>query len=150
MGAIVVQPARLIGLPAEAFRASLTEDHHLALATLATLAGQSQRTARQIKDLKLRSSSQRLACYLLELARAADPGTINLPHDKKLIASHLGMTPESLSRGFATLRDYGVVNAANKVTLTNPTALRRFCQPDPVIDRDPPALAPAQGWQTRA
>ena len=148
-GAIVVQPARLVGLPVQAFRATLAEDHHLVLATLVTLAGQSQRTVQRIKDLKLRSSSQRLACYLLEFARVASGATIDLPHDKKLIASHLGMTPESLSRAFATLRDYGVVNAGNLVTLTNETALRRFGQPDPMIDRDTPALAPSPHWQSR-
>ena len=140
MGAIVVQPARLVGLPVKAFRAKLTEDHRLALATLDTLAGQSQRTVQQVKNLKLRSSSQRLACYLLELARAANRGTIDLAHDKKLIASYLGMTPESLSRAFNTLRDYGVVNAANKVTLTNKSALRRFCQ-RPRRHRDRPVHA---------
>ena len=148
MGAIVVQPARLVGLTMEAFRATLTEDHGLLLATLATLAGQSQRTVQQIKDLKLRSSSQRLACYLLELARVTDGAMIDLLHEKKLIASHLGMTPECLSRAFATLRDYGVVNAANLVTLTNEIALRGFGQPDSVIDRDPPALASSPHWQS--
>ena len=136
----VVQTARIVRLPAETFRAQLNRDHHLALSTLATLAGRSRRIVQHFKNLKLKRSSQRLACYLLDLASDGGRNDIDLPHDKRLIAAHLGMTPESLSRAFVLLQDFGVISVAKKVTLTDKSVLRNFCKPDPVIDDDRSAL----------
>jgi CRP/FNR family transcriptional activator FtrB len=86
---------------------------------------------RQVKDLKLRSSTQRLGCYLLALAREQNvEGEFRLPYDKRLLAGRLGMTPENLSRAFASLREYGVETHGSRVALHNPAALEAFAAPD--------------------
>ena len=66
--------------------------------------------------------------------------TITLPHEKRVLASLLGMTPENLSRAFANLGDYGVVVNGPLVSLTRPVPLQRLAKPTPLIDNHmPPA-----------
>jgi CRP/FNR family transcriptional activator FtrB len=56
----------------------------------------------------LRTGIERLANYLLREVVEQDARTqLTLPMDKRTLASHLGMTPENLSRGFGTLKGYG-------------------------------------------
>ena len=51
------------------------------------------------------------------------------------------MTPENLSRAFATLADYGVTVNGPEVTITRPVVLERLAKPEPLIDHHlPPDL----------
>ena len=57
------------------------------------------------KDLKLRTSLERLANFLLrEQVRAGQGAAFELSFEKRKLASLLGMTPENLSRAFRRLR----------------------------------------------
>ncbi|WP_366511215.1 helix-turn-helix domain-containing protein [Mesorhizobium sp.] len=61
---------------------------------------------RQIKNLKLRSSTQRVGCYALALSkRQGTPDRVVLPYEKMLIASELGIVRESFSRALSHLVD---------------------------------------------
>lgn len=138
MAARVIDRSRIFLIPAAVIREQIRHDSPLAVTLLATLSGHYRRLVRQIKDLKLRTSTQRLGCYLLELAEPAMNGggsgrgavSLALPVDKRLVAARLGMTPENLSRAFANLRPFGVRTAGLRVTLTDPDALRQICHPD--------------------
>jgi CRP/FNR family transcriptional activator FtrB len=56
-----------------------------------------------------------------------------LPYDKRLLASRLGMTPEHLSRAFASLRRHGVNTGHGRIViLNNPAALTAFARQDPI------------------
>ena len=103
---------------------------------LATLAAQSRRMVRQLKNLKLRSTVQRLGCFLLSLSEPAPDNTavVILPYDKQLIASQLGMTRESLSRALAALREVGVETQNDRILLKNPAGLASYCGSDALID----------------
>ncbi len=57
-----------------------------------------------------------------------------LPQEKRLLASYLGMTPESLSRAFKALRDHGVHIDGMRVTITDPAALAALVQPNTLLD----------------
>ncbi len=61
-------------------------------------------------------------------------GALQLPYEKRTLASALGMTPENLSRAFATLRPYGVEVDGAKVTLTDIPSLETLAKPNPLID----------------
>lgn len=135
MSARVIEPARVLLLPAARLRGEIGRNPELALAMLATMSRQFRRMVRQLKDLKLRTATQRLGCYLLTLAeRQGDTGVVVLPYGKKLIASRLGMTPENLSRSFAQLRAQHVTLKGNRVTLGDLDALRAAAPTDPLID----------------
>lgn len=141
VSAKVVHPARIVMVPAAAVLHAIADDANLSLAMLGSLSRQYRALLRQVKDLKLRTSTQRLGCYLLALAEenGAD-GMVELPHDKRLIAARLGMTPESLSRAFSALRTMGVEVRGHRIRLTDVSKLRQNCQPDRLIDSAEPEL----------
>ncbi len=126
----VIKPARLLLVPAAELRRSLRAELHLGRVVLEALAGQAAAYLEQIKHLKLRTTTQRLGCYLLTLAeRAGNGGEVVLPHEKQLVASELGMKPESLSRAFAALQENGVSMVGNRIQLGDIERLRAFCRP---------------------
>src|SRR5215469_8345791 len=101
----VPEPSRLLLIHAGVFRSAVAGDAALAQAVIAGLAGQFRRMARQVKNLKLRSATERVGCYLLTLSkRQGTPDRAVLPYEKTLVASELGMTRESFSRALAALR----------------------------------------------
>lgn len=135
MSAKVIDRARILLVPAAALRAQVEGNAGLATTMLASMAKHYRMLVRQIKDLKLRSSTQRLGCYLLALAHQTDSGTsITLPVDKRLIAARLGMTPENLSRAFSNLRQVGVRTTGQHVVIENIEGMRALCRPDPEIE----------------
>jgi CRP/FNR family transcriptional activator FtrB len=142
VSAKVVHPARILLLPGPALREKIALDATLAVAMVGSLSRQYRGLLRQVKDLKLRTSTQRLGCHLLALAAAnGNGGVIELPHDKRLIAARLGMTPESLSRAFSALRKLGVEVHGHRVRLTDIESLREQCVPDQLIDEFEPAIS---------
>ena len=138
MGAKVLEPARILMLPARSLRAEIVRSPKLALTMLASMATQFRTMVKQIKDMKLRTATQRLAAYILRLyrQRVGGAGEVTLPVSKRVLAGRLAMAPENLSRAFAALRDYGVAVHGSTITLTDVARLEDYCLPDPLIDDD--------------
>lgn len=135
MSARTLQPCRVVLIPAVDVRAAFRRDTEFALDAIEELAQGYRGMVRHAKNLKLRSSRERLAAYLLKLS--ADLGGaagFSLPHEKRLIASYLGITPESLSRCFKNLASQGVHIAGAHVTITDRKRLTAIARPDPLID----------------
>ena len=93
------------------------------------LAGMAIRLHGLIQDVEtysLRSSTQRVIGYLLQVADNDAPCEIALPTSKQVIASRLNLTPETLSRIFHDLSDAGLITVQGKrVTLHDPLRLSR-------------------------
>lgn len=135
LSAKVLEPSNILMLPARTLREQLALQPKLALAMLASLASQFRRMVRQIKDLKLRTSTQRLAAFLLHLADpAVDGAVVELPVNKQVLASRLGMTPENLSRAFAALTEQEIQIKGRTVVVGSIDRLRTYCRPDTLID----------------
>ncbi|HEY0836020.1 MAG TPA: cyclic nucleotide-binding domain-containing protein [Azospirillum sp.] len=135
MSAKALEPSQILMLPAPALREQLALQPKLALSMLASLAGQFRRMVRQVKDLKLRTSTQRLAAFLLHMADPpVDGATFDLPVNKQVLASRLGMTPENLSRAFAALGEQDIHIKGRSVTIGSIERLRNYCHPDTLID----------------
>lgn len=145
MSARTLTKSRIALIPAEAVRGAFTQDPRFAVAMAHELAIHFRTVTKHAKELKLRTSVERLAACLLRLDAEADrTGSFALPCEKRLLAAYLGMTPESLSRALASLRVYGVrVDQAN-VTLADAEALRALAKPTPMID-EPEATFPVGG-----
>lgn len=154
MSARTLDRCEILMISGDAIRLNMGEDPQFAVAIARELSGCYRGLVRTIKNQKLRGGVERLANYLLTLrARCGGGETVHLPHEKRVLAALLGMTPENLSRAFATLGGYGVeVNGAD-VRLGKLRDLERLARPDPLIDNYAPrsplhAEAEAEVWST--
>ncbi|MDQ0392127.1 CRP/FNR family transcriptional activator FtrB [Labrys monachus] len=135
MQARVPEPSRLLLIHAAAFRAAVETDPVLAHSVIGSLAQQFRRMVRQVKNLKLRSSTQRVGCYILALSqRQGTPDRIVLPYEKNLIASELGITRESFSRALSSLEKSGIKVQGQTIAILDRMRLAAECKPDPLID----------------
>jgi CRP/FNR family transcriptional activator FtrB len=158
MSARTLERCEILMMPGDAIRKAMVEDMQFATAVSRDLAGGFRTMVRAVKNQKLRSAVERLANYLVALyaAREEPCSKLKLPHEKRVLASLLGMTPENLSRAFATLQNYGVVVHGALVTLSNLAALRALAKPDPLIDMHAPrgasiiVDADAEVWSTQS
>ena len=87
----------------------------------------------ELCHMKLRSSAQRLAAFLLRLAEDTDvrPARFVLPYEKRFLAAKIGCTQENLSRAFAALRPLGVESQRGAVVISDVEALRTFARLPP-------------------
>lgn len=132
MSARVLTGATVLAIPAASFRAKLETRFDIITHMLSTLSFRLRLLVRQIAELKLKTTAQRLGSFLLSMAEAETGRAIlRFPYDKKLVADELGMKPESLSRALAKLAKLGVESHPdNKVTIADVGRLREFCVED--------------------
>jgi CRP/FNR family transcriptional activator FtrB len=135
MTARTIERSDILMISGEAVRRAMKEDASFAVAVAEELSGCYRGLVRTVKNQKLRGASERLANYLLaeQVSQGGGP-TLTLPHEKRVLASLLGMTPENLSRAFANLADYGVSVNGPDVSIHRPVVLDRLAKPDRLID----------------
>jgi CRP/FNR family transcriptional activator FtrB len=128
-------PSRILLLPAEAVRDVFGRDAAFARSIVNELAERYRGLVRALKDHKLRTGVERLANWILEEDRQqGSNGSFRLSCDKKTLSSRLGMTPENLSRNFATLADFGVSSRGREIVIDNRAALVQLAKPHTLID----------------
>lgn len=130
MNAETITPAELIALRADGLLDLIQTDIRIAAAALRAEALDYSAMVRQVCDLKLRTTAQRLGAYLLDLTQPAATNTASfrLPFDKRLLAARLGCRQENLSRAFAALRGLGVETHGARVILHGIDRLRACAQ----------------------
>lgn len=135
MSARTALKSKLLLIPSENIRQAFEKDAGFARDIVGELAGCYRQVVKDHKNLKLRTAVERLANRLLRYhAEQGNNGLLNLPYDKRTMASALGMTPENLSRAFNTLKPYGVEVDGPKVTLSDIRSLETLAKPNPLID----------------
>jgi CRP/FNR family transcriptional activator FtrB len=134
MSARTLEKSRIVLLPSQDVRAAFEADGAFARAAVLELAQCYRSLVKNTKDLKLRSSLQRLANFLLRQQKAAKSERFELGMEKRRLAAFLGMTPENLSRAFKGLEPYGVHVSGGTVTIVDKVDLERFAKPDRLID----------------
>jgi CRP/FNR family transcriptional activator FtrB len=135
MSARTLQKSRIIMIPSENVREVFATDPDFALAIVDELSRCYRATIRNMKNLKLRTSIERLANYILKQHhRQGDLLEYQLPIEKRRLASYLGMTPENLSRAFNNLKPHGVAVNGQNISITDLKALIDFAKPDALID----------------
>lgn len=137
MSARTLEKSRIALLPSQDVRAIFDIDHGFARAIVRDLAYCYRGSIKKSKDLKLRTSLERLANFLLrQQRRAGGAESFHLPMEKRRLASILGMTPENLSRAFKGLLPYGVIVKGMVITISDQPDLERFAKPTPLIDNN--------------
>ncbi|KQI72977.1 transcriptional regulator [Loktanella sp. 5RATIMAR09] len=134
MSARTLEKSRIALIPSQDVRAVFSEDGAFAQAIVAELAQCYRAVVKNTKDLKLRTSLERLANYLLRQQERTGSLEFDLTTEKRRLASFLGMTPENLSRAFKGLEPYGVKVAQNHIVITDLEDLTRYAKPNPLID----------------
>ena len=127
--------SRLLLLPADLVRRAIQRDTAFANRMAIDLARGYRSLVKEINNLKLRTSLERLANWILRQASGSSPETnFRFPFEKRTLAARLGVTPEVLSRNFASLIPYGVTVSGRTVIVSNRTMLEEFAKPTPLID----------------
>lgn len=92
---------------------------------LASMSARLRGLIRQIEQLTTRSTTQRVADFLVRLADSDfGEAVVHLPHDKGLVAGRLGMQPESFSRALSRLRRHGVTTEGRTVKIDDLATLQ--------------------------
>jgi CRP-like cAMP-binding protein len=105
----------VLRLTPDAVWTAILSDETAVLGLLSSITIRLKGLLSQVNDMKLRTTTERLAMFLVTLARetrplTTGPLTLSLPHGKRQLAARLGMTAESLSRSLARLSALGVKN----------------------------------------
>lgn len=128
-------PSTIVLIPADAVRSVFLSDQAFARAIVVELAQRYRAVVKDIKNLRLRTTLERLANWLLAEDKAqGGAGTFRLAVEKRVLANQLGMRPENLSRCIAELAHLGAEFDGLDVRITNRRALVDFCRPNPLID----------------
>lgn len=132
----VLKAARLVAIPAPLFLAELAAEPALTRALVELMAFRVRSLARLVGELRLRSTTHRLASFLVELAGVGSGHClVELPWKKRVLARRLGMQPETLSRAEAWLRALGVTFEHRTVHIDDLERLRRFSSTDDLSEQ---------------
>ena len=122
-------------IPSQDVRAIFVVDSGFARAIVGELAQCYRSVIKAQKDMKLRTSTERLANYLLRTQAQSGQGEgFDLVFEKRRLASVLGMTPEHLSRAFKGLQSHGVMAQGSRIRIADRAKLERYARPNPLID----------------
>jgi CRP/FNR family transcriptional regulator, transcriptional activator FtrB len=134
-----LDPSRILMIPTDMVHAVMAQDNAFSHAIACELADAYRAMVQELKSQKLRTSVERLANWIIREDRRNGSGsTFEIPFDKRTLASRLGMTPENLSRNFATLSRHGVEVQGRTIRILDGTRLADLASPDPLIDEVPP------------
>ena len=123
--AIVLEDAELLVVPGEEFVRRIEQTPKLARNVIAAMSARMRFLLDEIEQINSLSSTERLAKFLVRMCeKGAASATVHLPLDKSLIASHLAMQPETLSRSLAKLREIGVEVRSSEVVIPDVARLR--------------------------
>lgn len=134
MSARTLEKSRIVLLPSEDVRRVFDRDGDFARAIVSELSLCYRSVVKNTKDLKLRTSLERLANYLLRQRVRTGSDEFDLTMEKRRLASFLGMTPENLSRSFKGLEPYSVTVDGNHIKIADLDDLTRFAKPSALID----------------
>ncbi|MBW5291020.1 MAG: hypothetical protein Rsou_0207 [Candidatus Ruthia sp. Asou_11_S2] len=100
---------------------------------LIVMSAQKTNTALQnLQSIKHKNTEQRMGEFFLKLLndKKWQSNTIQLPYNKSLISSYLGMSREAFSRNLKHLSHQGISITKNTITITNKEKLYRYCHFD--------------------
>ena len=129
--AAAVQDTHLILLRKDEFLQLLMERPEVSFRLMASMATWAHRLVSSIESLTLKDASSRFAGYLLSKVPegARDGATVELGMPKQVLASHLGMTGETLSRLLARFEaDELITSRGRKVQLRSIDGLRELAE----------------------
>jgi CRP-like cAMP-binding protein len=123
------EPTEIISFPLPLLKKEIKENQKLTLAMLSSMASYRRQQDQELEHRTLQNAPQRIGCFLLRLANQQAKGKtiINLPYDKTLVASRLGMQPETFSRALNKLKiETGIEVEGASIKVNNLTQLSQY------------------------
>lgn len=123
------EPTKLISLPLRNLKEAIESEPRIAMAMLSSMAHYRKQQDQELEHRTLQNAPQRIGCFLLRLADQTQSGplSIHLPYDKTLVASRLGMQPETFSRALAKLKkETGIRVKGSTIEIDNITSLSHY------------------------
>lgn len=122
------EPTQLIAFDCHFFGSLLHHSPELCLRMMTLMSHRSQSMIDEIGNLTLQSGIQRVVQYLMEAVdESQNTGMIRLNLPKNVIASQLGVKPETFSRIITRLRNEGMIDCIkNVVMLKNMHSLQQI------------------------
>ncbi len=153
VSAEVIEAAALVRVRAEHFLSCLRQNRDLAYRMLSALGHWNRHLKREVRGLREHSPIRRVSGFLLSLMPCEEgAASVELPMKKVIIASRLGMEPESLSRVLGRLRGVGVRTAGSTVHVEDVARLRHLylCGEDAPVRRNAPVDSKGRGAPAKA
>lgn len=125
---ILQSGTELVRIPSALLRRLVDEHSDLAHYLMRELGKRVATSHLQLEQMSSLSATQRLGCFLLRLCQSQKTRlpTLSIPVEKHVIASYLGMKPETLSRSFKQLGEFGVHVRGARVDVEDVGRLRDF------------------------
>lgn len=125
-------PSQILMIPSQVVRDAFNRHPAFARGIVDELAARYRAVTRVLKNDRMRSSTERLANWILAMAQRSGANEFELPLEKRKLASFLGMTPESYSRSIAALEKHGVRSHGPLITISDPAGLTEFAKPSAI------------------
>ena len=125
---IVGDDAELASLPAAQLRALVAEQPQLSSRIMSMLSERMAQAQLKLEHMNTMSAAQRLGCFLLRLCYTQADGakTLHIPIEKNVLATYLGMKPETLSRSQQQIKPLGIQVRGAMIQIDNIARLREF------------------------
>jgi CRP/FNR family transcriptional regulator len=128
--AMIVESAQILSIPLSLLKEQMRQNNQLAFNMLTSMVQYQRSHELQLERYLLYTAPQRIGCFLLGLCpvlEQKDGVILNLPYDKTLIASTLGMKGATFSRALNILRDEtGIHITGTRVTIDSMEKLLTF------------------------
>jgi CRP-like cAMP-binding protein len=124
-----LEDCQLIEISSQAIQSIMQDNPSLALHMINIMNHQIAKIRLENEHLAVMSTSQRVGCYLLQLCLSTDhcDGHIVFPYNKNLVATRLGMKPETFSRAMTELKAIGITVKGNDIYIADRYKLESYC-----------------------
>lgn len=128
----VIDDAQLLLIPSAFIKTHVLADTQFATNIIKVVTKNYKSALHQIDGMSIKSPVQRVGYYLLEqhLENKHNSLAFELPFKKSMIASHLGMTPETFSRTLSKIKTMGIDVNGETIKMEDSFSLCHFCDPD--------------------
>jgi CRP/FNR family transcriptional regulator, anaerobic regulatory protein len=108
-----MEPVELCVMSRDNFQAFILKYPAISLKVLDEFSKRLAKTEKQAANIAMETVETRIAMYLAEISDETMNKTITLPMSRKDLASHLGTSPETVSRKLADFEDNGWIRQLN-------------------------------------
>lgn len=128
--ATALEPTQIVLVSKNAFRTFISTKPDLAMRMLASMSLHLKHLVQMIDDLKFKQIECRLANWLIRQRLEQKTDRLTLPYSKKVLASRLGVTSETLSRALARFRSENIITVdARLITIVDVQGIENYLQP---------------------